>query len=241
MPKFIHKGDAKKEYVRNMFNDVFKKYDLLNKLLSFGVDSYWRNRLIKSMDVNNDSIILDVATGTGDVVFEILKNNNIKIIGLDYAEKMIDVAKEKAHSKNLSDVTEFIHGDAENLPFNNSQFNSISISFGFRNIGNYQRALSEFNRVLKDKGKLSILEFSEPKSKLFNIMYQLYFRYILPKVGVLISKSDGYKYLPESVEHFPSRKEVKDMISDSGFSNINIDNLTFGICSIFTAIKDDKK
>ena len=89
MPKFIHKGDAKKEYVRNMFNDVSKRYDLLNKLLSFGIDSYWRNRLIKSMAINNNSIILDVATGTGDVVFEILKNNNIKIIGLDYAENMI--------------------------------------------------------------------------------------------------------------------------------------------------------
>ena len=241
MPKFIHKGDAKKEYVRNMFNDVSKRYDLLNKLLSFGIDSYWRNRLIKSMAINNNSIILDVATGTGDVVFEILKNNNIKIIGLDYAENMIEVAKEKAHLKNLSNLVEFIHGDAENLPFDDSQFNSISISFGFRNIGNYKYALSEFNRVLKNKGKLSILEFSDPESKLFNMIYQLYFKYVLPKVGVLISKSDGYRYLPESVEHFPSRKEVANMISSSGFTDINIENLTFGVCAIFTAIKNDKK
>tara|TARA_Y100001970_G_C14227561_1_gene856600 strand:- start:975 stop:1700 length:726 start_codon:yes stop_codon:yes gene_type:complete len=241
MTKFVHKGDAKKEYVRNMFNDVSKKYDLLNKLLSFGIDSYWRNRLIKSMNVNDDSIILDIATGTGDVVFEILKNNSIKIIGLDYAENMIEVAKEKAHLKNLSHLTEFIHGDAENLPFNDSQFNSLSISFGFRNIGNYERALSEFNRVLKNKGKLSILEFSEPKLKLFNIIYKLYFRYVLPRIGFLVSKSDGYKYLPESVEHFPSRKEVSYMISSAGFSDINIKNLTFGVCSIFTAIKHDKK
>ena len=237
MPNFIHKGNRKKEYVQEMFNDVSKRYDFLNKVLSFGLDSYWRKKFIKMMIINNDLSILDVATGTGDIVFEILKNNDVEIIGLDYAENMIKEANHKAISKNVSNRVQFMHGDAEKLPFPDSSFDLLSISFGFRNIGHYDVALSEFNRVLKPGGKLSILEFSEPNSKIFNIMYQFYFKYILPRLGAFISKSDGYKYLPESVKYFPSRLELQSMMKSSGFNHIKITNLTFGVCSVFIGEK----
>ena len=240
MPKFTHTGTRKKEYVRQMFNDVSKRYDFLNKVLSFGIDSYWRKNLIRMMNIQKGISILDVATGTGDIVFEILKDNNVEITGLDYAENMIVEANEKAISKNVLNQVQFIHGDAEELPFSDCSFDLLSISFGFRNIGHYDVALSEFNRVLKPGGKLAILEFSEPNSKIFNIMYQFYFKHILPKVGAFISKSDGYKYLPESVKHFPSRAELKSMIKGSGFNNIIIKDLTFGVCSIFIGEKCDK-
>ena len=241
MSEFIHKGQKKKEYVQKMFNNISERYDILNTILSFGLDAYWRRKLIDEMNPTNNISILDVATGTGNIVFQIAKKYNTQIVGLDYAEGMIAKANKKALHKNLTDKVTFILGDAENLPFDDNSFDCLSISFGFRNMGNYETALSEFYRVLKQNGKLTILEFSEPKTKIFINIYKFYFKHILPKVGLLFSKSDGYKYLPESVEYFPSRVKVCDMINNAGFINQKCIDLTFGICSIFFGYKNGHK
>lgn len=233
MPEFIHSGNKKKKFVQEMFEDVSHKYDFLNHLLSFGLDYYWRKKLVQYAEVESGQKILDVATGTGDVVFEFLKKYNLEIIGLDYAFNMVKIAKSKAKKNGQSDKTLFIQGDAESLPFPNNSFDRLTISFGFRNIGHYDSALKEFKRVLKPGGQLLILEFSEPKSKIFNGLYQFYFKHILPRLGALLSRADAYRYLPESVEYFPPRDEVCHLMIDSGFEKAEVYDFTFGVCSIF--------
>ncbi len=233
MAEFIHTGNKKKKYVQEIFDDISHRYDFLNHILSFGLDYYWRKKLVQYTELQNTHKLLDVATGTGDVIFEFLKKYNVKIIGLDYAYNMTRIAKNKATKLGYSENTLFIQGDAEFLPFSNDAFDRLTISFGFRNIGNYDVALKEFQRVLKPGGQLLILEFSEPKSKIFNAFYQFYFKYVLPRLGALISRADAYRYLPESVEYFPSRREICHLMVDSNFKKAEVYDLTFGVCSIF--------
>ena len=233
MPEFIHSGTKKKQFVQKMFEEVSHKYDFLNHFLSFGLDYYWRKKLVQYSEVKPKYKILDVATGTGDVVFAFLKKHDVEIIGLDYAFNMIEIAKAKAEKFGLSDKTLFVQGDGEALPFTDNSFDRLTISFGFRNIGHYDLALKEFKRVLKPGGQLLILEFSEPKSNIFNKIYQFYFKRILPRLGALLSRADAYRYLPESVEYFPPRNEVCHLMVDCGFEKAEVYDLTFGVCSIF--------
>ena len=188
------------------------------------------------MDIQDGYTVLDVACGTGDVCFEILKKYSASITGLDLSQKMLDLAQAKAHRRNLKNIT-FIQGDAENLPFNDSSMDCLTISYGFRNISNYEQALKEFLRVLKPGGMLGILEFSKPKSKLIESMFGLYFHHILPRIGSLFSRSDAYRYLPESVDFFPTRQDICNKIINSGFQRYEIHDLTFGISSIFLGFK----
>ena len=236
MPEFIHSGEEKKAYVQKMFDDVAPRYDFLNHLLSFGIDIYWRKKLIKYMNVQNEQYVLDVATGTGDVLFELKKRFSIKAVGLDYAFNMVKIASQKAESLDSKPL--FVQGDGESLPFEANNFDRISISFGFRNIGHYEKALSEFNRVLKPGGLLAILEFSEPPSTLINSLYQFYFHKILPKIGALLSRADAYRYLPESVHYFPPREEICQLMINAGFKRAEVYDLTFGISSVFLGYKD---
>ena len=150
---------------------------------------------------------------------------------------MVKIAKTKAQKLGYSNKTLFIQGDGESLPFPDGSFDRLTISFGFRNIGHYNVALKEFKRVLKPGGQLLILEFSEPTSKVFNGLYQLYFKHILPRLGALLSRADAYRYLPESVEHFPPRDKVCHFMIDSGFKKAEVYDLTFGVCSIFVGYK----
>lgn len=233
MAEFIHSGNKKKQFVQEMFEDVSHKYDFLNHFLSFGLDYYWRKKLVQYAEVESGYKILDVATGTGDVAFAFLKKYDVEIIGLDYAFNMVKIAKSKAQKFGHTNKTLFVQGDGESLPFPNDSFDRLTISFGFRNIGHYDTALKEFKRVLKPGGQLLILEFSEPKSKIFNGLYQFYFKHILPRLGALLSRADAYRYLPESVEHFPPRDEVCHLMIDSGFEKAEYYDFTFGVCSIF--------
>lgn len=239
MTEFKHQGAEKKKYVKEMFDDISENYDFLNHLLSFGIDFYWRSRLVKFIQPENSQTILDVATGTGDVGFALLKkNDNINVIGLDYAFNMVKIGLHKARKRNIDNFA-FLQGDGEQLPFKDNQFNALTIAYGFRNIGHYDLALKEFYRVLKPNGKLAILEFSTPKSKIFDVLYQWYFKNILPKIAGLFSRSDAYRYLPESVENFPERSEMLKMIKSSGFTNPGCIDLTFGVTSIFHGTKTE--
>jgi demethylmenaquinone methyltransferase / 2-methoxy-6-polyprenyl-1,4-benzoquinol methylase len=234
--EFIHQGDEKKKYVQKMFDDISHKYDFLNHLLSFGVDKYWRRILVQKLNLSKGDFVLDVATGTGDVGFAILKKHNVNVIGLDYAYEMTVIGREKAKKRNINQFT-FVQGDGENLPFIDNAFQAITISFGFRNIGHYNEALKEFYRVLKPGGQLEILEFSQPKSKLFSVLYKFYFSKILPKIAGLFARNDAYRYLPESVDNFPTRDKLIQKMTVVGFNNCSVKDLTFGISSIFSGVK----
>lgn len=239
IPHFKHQGDEKKKFVEKMFDDISPKYDFLNHFLSLGIDIYWRKKFINKIKIQNDTSILDVACGTGDVGFQILKKYNVKLINIDISKNMLSFARKKAIKKNLNNI-EFIQGDAESLPIDDNSIDYLTISYGFRNISNYEKALSEFHRVLKPKGTLAILEFSIPKSKMVGKLFQLYFHYILPLIGSLFSRSDAYLYLPESVDFFPKRNDICNKINSAGFIKTKVIDLTFGISTIFLGYKNGK-
>ena len=236
MSKFIHKGKEKKIIVQKMFDDISYNYDFLNHFLSFGIDIYWRRKFIKELPINNNSIVLDVATGTGDIAFQIKKKYGCQIIGLDYSNKMLNKAVIKSNKKKTDNIL-FIQGDAEYLPIKNNSIDIITISYGFRNLGNFNKALKEFNRVLKSGGMLGILEFSNPKSIIFSKFFKFYFKNILPFIGKILSGSNAYNYLPESVTEFFSRNQLIELMKDNGFTNCSIKDLTYGTTSIFKGIK----
>ena len=237
MPEFLHKGDEKKKFVRHIFDDIADRYDFLNHLLSLGIDIYWRKKFIKLISLNNNSKILDVATGTGDLSIEILANYpESKIIGLDISPKMLEVAQKKINKKKLTTYT-LVEGDAENLPFEDNSFDCVTIAYGLRNLGSPQRGLEEFNRVLKDGGELAILEFMEPKSNFLKRVFGFYFNSILPRVGALFSNSKAYRYLPESVKNFMNNKELEETLQKTGFKKLISKNFSFGITSVFIFTK----
>ena len=235
MAKFIHQGSDKKKYVKQMFNDISGTYDLINIISSFGIDRYWRNRLINNIKLNSDQNLLDVATGTGDVAFGFLKKYNVSVTGLDIAKNMIEISNKKA--KKYSGNINFIVGDAENMEFDNNKFDALTISFGFRNVGSYDTALSEFYRVLNNNGKIAILEFSKPTSKWFSPIFKFYFNKVIPIIGSLLSRKDAYLYLPESVDHFLSREDVCDKMKVAGFKNVRYIDYTFGVASLYIGEK----
>ena len=236
MNEFTHKGKDKKEFVKYIFNDISGTYDFLNHFLSCGVDIIWRNKFIKSLNFSNQDKVLDVATGTGDVAFAIRKRYKTVIIGLDLSVNMLEKAKEKAKKYKIDDIS-FIEGDAENLPFDDNTFDKLVISYGLRNLGNCERGLSEFYRVLKPNGKIGILEFLHPKSTIIAKIFKFYFNKILPRVASLFSNSKAYRYLPESVENFLSADELKLALNKVGFNDVSSKNMSFGITSIVNATK----
>ena len=238
MNKFSHKGSEKKKLVTRLFNDIAKRYDFLNHFFSFGVDYYWRNRLVKSINPKPDYIILDVATGTGDVAFKLATKTD-KVTGIDIASNMIDLANKKKDKKKASNV-DFLVGDAEDLPFEDNTFDVITIAYGYRNISNQEGALKEFNRILKNKGQLFILEFSEPTNRIIGSLYKFYSYKVMPFIASMFTKKYAYDYLPESIDMFPSRKDIKKTLENNNFSNIGIVDMTFGISSIFSGQKDEK-
>ena len=236
---FSHQGKQKKEYVKQMFNDISGKYDIFNLLSSFGIDRYWRNRLINKFNLSSHNSVLDVATGTGDVAFGIYKKYKSVVTGIDIAQNMISIAKRKA-IKYKTDKLSFLVGDAEKLPFNTNSYDGLTISFGFRNLGDYDKSLSEFYRVLDKNGKIAILEFSKPSSNWFNPLFRFYFTKIIPILGSMLSRKDAFVYLPESVDYFPSRDEICNKMKLAGFKNIEYSDYTFGISTIYTGVKIDE-
>ena len=238
LPSFKHAGEGKKEFVQKMFDDISPRYDFLNHFLSLGVDIYWRRKFIRNLNIQNGQTILDVACGTGDIGFEILKHYKIQLTNMDISRKMLDIAEKKAQNKNLENI-QFIHEDAEIIPLENDSVDCLTIAYGFRNIAHYGNALKEFYRVLKPGGTLGILEFSIPKYRIVRMLFNIYFHHILPLIGSLFSRSDAYRYLPESVDFFPSRDDICREIINSGFQSTKFFDLTFGVSTIFLGYKSE--
>ncbi len=236
---YKNKPGDKKAQVKEMFDNISPKYDFLNRLLSMGIDRGWRNKLIDLMKPYQPKNILDIATGTGDLaILEAIQLSPEKVIGLDISEGMLKVAKEKVLEKKLEHIIELITGDAENIPYENDTFDAITVAFGVRNFENLKQGLKEMNRVLKPGGIALILEFSQPEQTPFKQAYGIYSKYILPFIGKIISgDQSAYSYLPESISVFPYGEKMKQILMESGFSQVNIYPLTFGISTIYLAKK----
>jgi demethylmenaquinone methyltransferase/2-methoxy-6-polyprenyl-1,4-benzoquinol methylase len=229
---------SKKEQVSEMFDDISPKYDLLNRVLSLGIDKGWRKKVVRLLEKEKPSAILDVATGTGDLAIAEAAIKPGKIIGVDISEGMLAIAKQKINKAGLSNIIQVEVGDSENLRFSENTFDVVTVAFGVRNFENLRKGLSEIYRVTRPGGLVVILEFSQPLSFPFKQLYFFYFKNVLPLVGRMVSKNkDAYTYLPESVSQFPFGKEFAGILSETGFKGATWEALTFGICTIYTARK----
>ncbi len=228
---------TKKEQVLAMFDNIANKYDLLNHTLSAGMHNIWRKKAIQKL-TNNPKNILDVATGTGDFAISAAKYTNANITAIDISKNMLDLGIKKTFDKKLENRIVFEIADAEKLPFNKNKFDAITVGFGVRNFENLTKGLHEIYRVLSKKGIIVILEPSIPKLFPLKQLYYIYFNYLLPNIGYIISGDrSAYKYLPESVKKFPTAKKFINKLEKAGFKNCKHLYLTFGIVSLYIAIK----
>lgn len=229
---------AKKEKVQEMFNGIAPKYDLLNHLLSMGIDKSWRRKAMRELEGGRRGTVLDIACGTGDFSIEALRHGVERVVGADISENMLAVAREKAREKGLEDRLEFRYGDSENLDFEDGTFDAVTVAFGVRNFEHLERGLAEMCRVLRPGGKVVVLEFSTPERFPMKQLYRFYFKQILPRVGGLVSGDrKAYEYLPASVFAFPQGDRFLQIMRSCGYRNVAQWRLTFGIASLYTGEK----
>lgn len=236
--------DKSESRVREMFRQIAPRYDLMNHVLSLNIDRYWRWRSVKKLKINGDSPILDTCTGTGDLALAIKRKApaNVKVVGSDFCNAMLQIAEKKSSRLESSEQTAtFLEADSQALPFDDDQFQCVTVAFGLRNVTDTNRGLSEMYRVCKPGGQVMILEFSRPYLIGLRQIYQFYFTTILPRVGQLFASNNkaAYKYLPESVGLFPDGNDLANLMRDSGMINVRYTPLTFGVATIYEGTKPE--
>ena len=227
-----------KEDVRSLFDSIAYRYDLLNHLLSGGIDLYWRRAAINALARLKPKRILDVATGTADFAIAALRLNPSEVIGVDISEPMLEYGRNKIAERNLRERIRLEAGEAENLHFADGTFDAAIVAFGARNFENLEKGLSEMRRVLRVGGEIVVLEFSKPQRFPFKQVYLFYFLRILPLIGSFVSKSnEAYRYLPDTVMSFPDGQEFVSVLRKVGFSSIITHKLTFGVATVYCGRK----
>ncbi|MCS7018321.1 MAG: bifunctional demethylmenaquinone methyltransferase/2-methoxy-6-polyprenyl-1,4-benzoquinol methylase UbiE [Cytophagales bacterium] len=235
---YKNRPESKKTQVADMFDNISPRYDLLNRLLSGGVDIYWRKRAVGKLAPARPKLILDIATGTAELAIEALSLQPEKVIGVDISEGMLAFGRQKLAKMGLQGKIELQKGDSEALAFADNTFDAAMVAFGVRNFENLDKGLADIYRVLKPGGMLVVLEFSQPSVFPIKQLYNFYSRYILPRIGKAISKdAAAYDYLPESVREFPYGAVFLQHMHKAGFAETQCEPLTFGICSIYTGKK----
>jgi len=226
--------------VNTMFSAIAPRYDLLNHLLSFGFDIVWRKRATKALGrLGVGESALDIACGTGDLTIEIARRNReATVIGADFVTAMVELARLKVGRKGLAGRVSMEQGDAMSLRFADATFDGVTCAFGVRNFGDLQRGLNEMARVLKPGGRMVILEFTQPESRLFGVLYKYYFTRVLPFVGGVISgRRSAYEYLPDSVYQFPNPAAFSAMLEAAGLERVSYETLTFGVCALHCGVR----
>jgi len=224
-----------------MFGRIAARYDLANRLLSGGIDKWWRFRLVRAVQKSKPQRILDLATGSGDVAFALGKSvtSAKEIVGMDFCQPMLDQAirKLEAQSQPATSIIRFQQGDGLALPLPDESFDAVSISFGLRNMANRERSLSEMRRVLRPGGRMFVLEFSQPYPWL-KPLYLFYLRKVLPTFAGFITGDRGaYVYLNETIEQFPNRADLSEEIRRAGFSHVSVSSLTGCIVALHEAVR----
>lgn len=229
---------SKKEQVAEMFNNISKRYDLLNHLLSLNIDKGWRKKVVSMVRAEQPQLVLDVATGTADLAIALAKGTQASITGADISEGMLEVGRSKVQKQGLAPRIVLELGDSEQLPYPDNTFDAITVAFGVRNFQTLRNGLSDMHRVLKPGGLLVVLEFSQPSRFPFKQLYWFYFKAILPTIGKLVSKDPrAYTYLPESVKAFPYGEAFVQELEAVAFEQATVRPVTFGIASIYGARK----
>lgn len=232
-------GGKKSEQVEQMFDNIAPAYDQLNHTLSLGIDKSWRRKAIDWLKPYRPQRIMDVATGTGD--FAILACRELQpehLVGTDISEGMMNVGREKVKKAGLSGKISFAREDCTSLSFADNSFDAITVAFGVRNFEDLDKGLSEMCRVLKPGGHLVILELTTPERFPMKQLFAVYSRLVIPTLGKLFSKDNSaYKYLPQTIKAFPQGEVMRGVISRAGFGEVRFRQLTFGICTLYTATK----
>ena len=231
-------GTGKSEKVASMFDSIASRYDLLNRVLSGGIDKRWRKKVIDLLIDVHPKQLLDIATGTGDLALEAVRLNPDKIIGLDISEGMLAIGRQKIKEKHLDTLIRLEKGDSTNLPYSDGSFDAVTVAFGVRNFDDLEKGLREMLRVTRPGGKVVILEFSMPEKFPIKQLYSFYSRKIMPFIGQLLSRQRAaYEYLPDSVQQFPYGTAFIKIMDECGYKDTKAITLTFGIASIYSGIK----
>ncbi len=229
-------GESKKQEVAVMFDRIAPRYDFLNHFLSLGIDKLWRKKAVNLLRESQPKLILDVATGTGDLAIAALKLKPERVIGVDISREMLAMGREKLRKRKLDDRIELQDGDSEDLQFGDAHFDAAMCAYGVRNFEHLQKGLGEIRRVLKPGALFVVLEFSRPSGFAIKQLFGLYFRKILPGLGRFFSRdARAYSYLHESVSVFPEGEAFEAELRKAGFKSTTCRRLSFGISSIYTA------
>lgn len=228
------KEQSKEERVHHVFEKIYDRYDFMNSIISFNQHKVWRKNVMKKMKVSRGSSALDVCCGTGDWTYALAEKSGRsgKVIGLDFSENMLSVAKDK-HTEQIQPQLSFIQGNAMQLPFQSDTFDFVTIGFGLRNVPDFQQVLNEMARVVKPGGKVVCLETSQPTLPVFRQLYYFYFKFIMPTFGRLLAKSyKEYAWLHESAKTFPDKIKLKKMFEDAGLSSVEVKSFTGGVAAM---------
>ena len=223
-----------------MFGEIAPNYDRMNHLLSMNVDSYWRSKTVKTLKPNLTDPILDCCTGTGDLAFAFYRHTQgqVPVVASDFCFEMLEIGEQKRLQREHTKLS-FIEADTQTMPFDDDQFQIVSVAFGLRNVEDTDRGLQEMTRVCKPGGQIAILEFSTPRHQPIKAAYQWYFKNILPRIGQALARnsSSAYSYLPDSVGEFPAYEELTNRMLQAGMSKAEFFPLTFGIATLYVGVK----
>jgi len=235
MTRLTEKGQG----IRDMFDRIAPRYDLLNRLLSLGIDRRWRRFAVGRLRLPEQGRVLDIATGTGDVALEVARQtgSGVTIVGSDFTNGMLVLGQAKIAATRYRERILLVNAPCEALPHPQGVFDGVTIAFGIRNVVDREKGLSEMARVLKSGGRAVILEFSTPTNPLFRGLYHFYFLRVLPWLGGLFSQRSAYQYLPDSVLEFPDRPTFMGMMKQAGFVDVELTDLTGGIVSVYVGRK----
>lgn len=225
--------------ISGMFDAIAPRYDLLNRVLSAGLDRRWRDRAVDALSLPPGARVLDLCTGTADLaIATVRKVPGASVVGVDFAAAMLRLGLVKTTGLGLNRSIQLVRGDAMRIPVGTASCDATTIAFGIRNVSEPERALAEIARILRPRGRLAILEFGQPAIPGIRSLYSWYFRYVLPAIGRLVSQhNSAYSYLPASVGSFPPPSEFTKIIAQQGFSNVRAVSLTFGIVYLYVAEK----
>ena len=219
-----------------MFDRIAARYDAMNRVLSFGLDRGWRRRTVRALALGAAPRVLDLATGTGDLAFDIARMHpDATVIGLDPSRQMLAVAHAKRARRGLADRITLVEGDAQHLPYRDGEMDAATIAFGIRNVPDRLAALREMARVVRPGGRVAILELGEPRSGFMAKAALFHTRHVVPRLGALLSGAREYKYLQRSIAAFPPSTEFAALMEQAGLRVIEVVPLTFGVCTLYVA------
>jgi demethylmenaquinone methyltransferase/2-methoxy-6-polyprenyl-1,4-benzoquinol methylase len=228
--------DKAPDRIAGMFDAIAPRYDLLNHLLSAGIDRRWRATAIKSLGLSGRETLLDVCTGTADIALQ--AHAAARVVGVDFAGAMLAYGRRKVRDAGEDQRITLVRGDASALPVRDGRVDALTVAFGIRNVERPERACAEMARAMRPGGRLAILEFGVPRIPGISTLYLWYFKYLLPRIGRLVSgHTAAYSYLPASVGTFPPPAAFMAILDQAGFTDVRADSLTLGIVYLYTARK----